>query len=186
MVAHLRCCVVPLAAILLAAAGVQAQETVVCPVEQVCVEPSIWFQADALLTSRGGIRGGAREIVGGPGATSFNDLGGFDEHSGYRLQGAARLGSWIFEGVYSDWGGWDSSLAGDLDGVAFNGGITGDWLGRNFIDGSTFFTPIANAANLTVPVRTVDDQSGMGPSASFAADGPPLPGRSSRGGTGRG
>lgn len=185
MVARLLCRVVPFAAILLAAAGVQAQEMAPpcqppvtdgswCVGEQVPGEPWIWFRADALISTRGGMWGGTRTILDGHDATTFDDLRGFDQRAGYRLQGAVRVGNWILEGVYSDWGGWNSSLTGWIDGVAFNDGINGEWLGRNAINPLTLFAPMYYAATLTVPVDTAADQSGLGPCDAFTADNRPL------------
>jgi hypothetical protein len=115
-----------------------------------------------------------RSFINGPDAASFDDLPNFTGDNGYRLQGGVRLGSWIFEGIYSHFGEWNSSLNENVNGVAFNANaIGGNWVGQNFIDASTYFTPIVNAASLTSPVNTAADQSGLGPSAAFVTDSRP-------------
>jgi hypothetical protein len=138
--------------------------------------PSFYFQADWLWTSRAGEWSNTRNFINGPDAASFDDLPGFTGDNGYRLQGGVRIRNWIFECVYSHYGDWESSLNRNVDGVAFNPAASnagGDWAGRNSINGSTYFTPIANAANLTTPVNTAGDQSGLGPSTTFATDAKP-------------
>ena len=184
MFARERCFAVPFVAILLAAASVGAQDSVPTeqppsgtpsvgdPWNQAPCSPSFAFQADWLWTSRTNISAGTRNFIDGPDAASFNDLPSLSGDNGYRLRGEARLGSWVFEGIYSDFGSWDSWLNRNVDGVAFNGSaLAGDWAGRNSINAGTYFTPIFNAANVTtLPVITANEQSGLGPIAPFAAD----------------
>jgi len=137
---------------------------------QIVPDPSIWFQGDWLWSMRGGAWSSTRDIIGGPDATSLRDLRGFNDDSGYRLTGGAHVFNCIFEGIFSYWGNWAASSVVNLRGVAFNGGINGDWLGRDFINSGTYFAPLNSAANLTVPVHTSNDQSGLGPSTSFPND----------------
>ena len=117
-----------------------------------------------------------RNFIDGPDAASFNDLPSLTGDNGYRFRGEARLGSWIFEGVYSDFGDWDSWLNRNVDGVAFNAGaVAGNWAGRNSINASTYFTPIFNAASITTPVNTINDQTGLGPNTRLCCRFPPGP-----------
>jgi hypothetical protein len=179
-----RCFVVPLAALLLAASSLRAQDG--APIEQPAGEPlpvlgpspcgpSFWFEADWLWKSHAGMWADTRNFIDGPDATSFDSLPAFSADNGYRLQGGVRLRNWIFEGVYSHFGDWESSLDKTVNGVAFNAGaVAGKWAGENSINGSTYFTPIANSANVTSPANTAGDQSGLGPCASFAADSRPV------------
>ena len=183
MGARSRCFLVPCVALLLLARFVQAQDNLAveqpsagtlaacdpgCPCP---CGPTVWFQADWLWTSHVGQWSDTRNFVDGPDATSFDNLPGFSSDNGYRFLGGVRLGSWIFEGIYSQYGGWESSLNKNINGVAFNASAaSGKWAGENSINGNTYFTPIFNAASLTAPANTAGDQSGLGPSASFAAD----------------
>jgi hypothetical protein len=144
------------------------------PVAPVLFGPSVWFEADWLWALREGTSNGSGRIIRGPDATNFNDLPGATSDHGYRLRGGIRLGEWIFEGVYLDSGRWKSELARSIDGVAFNDGINGEWLGRNYIDGSSLFAPVFRAASLLAPVPTADDESGLGPSTTFTADAQPV------------
>jgi len=169
-------------AALLAAAPVGAQDIV--PIEQppsgppsigepCCQNPwGVAFQVDWLLATRANFTSDTRNFINGPDAASFQDLPVHYGDNGYRLRGDVRLGSWILEGVYSDFGDWDSWLNRSINGVAFNGSAAaGNWAGRNAINAGTYFTPIFNAANVsTPPVITTNDQSGLGPSANFASD----------------
>jgi hypothetical protein len=182
-----RCFVVPVAALLLAAAPLRAED--IGPVEQPpeqatpdaapCMPcpcgPSLYFQADWLWTPHAGMWSDTRNFINGPDATGFENLpAGAMSDNGYRLAGGARLGPWIFEGIYSHYGEWNSSLNQNVNGVAFNApGMAGNWAGQNFINGNTYFTPIFNAASQTAPVNTAGDQSGLGPSAAFPGDARP-------------
>jgi len=171
-------------AILLAAASVGAQDggptgqppseapSVGGPWCQGPCGPSFAFEADWLFQTRAKTTAETRNFIDGPDAAGFNDLPAVTGDNGYRLRGEARLGCWVLEGVYSDFGGWNSWLNRNVDGVAFNAsGVTGDWAGRNYINAGTYFTPIFNAASVTTgPVITANDQSGLGPSTSFASD----------------
>ncbi|MGO9113475.1 MAG: hypothetical protein ACLP9L_29950, partial [Thermoguttaceae bacterium] len=184
MGARARCFVEPFVVLLLAAASVRAQQDsgqieqppsespfAGEPSIQVPCGPTVWFQADWLWTSHAGMWSDTRNFIDGPNATSFDNLSGFSGENGYRLQGGVRLGNWIFEGIYSHFGDWESSLNENVNGVAFNAnGIAGNWAGQNFINTSTYFTPIFNAANLISPVNTAGDQSGLGPSTAFVTD----------------
>ena len=189
MCARSRCFVVPLVALLLAAASVRAEDSGrielppldsspaadSSPAIEPCVAapcgPTFFFQADWLWTTNASIWSDTRNFIDGPAATSFSSLPNYTGENGYRLQGGVRLGGWIVEGIYSHYGDWTSTLNENIDGVAFNAnGIAGDWAGRNFINANTYFTPIANAANVTSPANTAGDQSGLGPSTKFATD----------------
>ncbi|MGA2254205.1 MAG: hypothetical protein ABSG53_06040 [Thermoguttaceae bacterium] len=185
MVECSRCFVVPFTAFLLAAASVRAQDSssadqppsgappVVDPWIQSTCGPRFSFQADWLWTTHANISSETRNFIDGPDAASFDDLPGLSGDNGYRLRGEARLGSWIVEGVYSDFGGWDSWLNRNVDGVAFNANsssVTGNWVGRNYINPSTYFAPINRSASITTPVNTINDQFGLGPNSSFATD----------------
>ncbi len=186
MGARLRCFAVPFLALWLAVASVRAQDS--APVEQPpceslpagepCMEapcgPSFYFQADWLWTSHAGLWTNTPAFINGPDSASFDNLPALTGDNGYRLQGGVCFRNWIFEGIYSHFGGWDASLNRNVSGVAFNaGGVTGNWVGENSINSSTYFTPIVNAASVTTPVNTAGDQSGLGPSASFPADSKP-------------
>jgi hypothetical protein len=179
---RLRCFVVPFVAVWLAA-PVRGQESI--PAEQPssetfsAVEPcntcacshSLYFEADWLWTSHAGMWSSTRNFIDGPDAAGFDNLSAFSGDNGYRLRGGIRLNNWIFEGVYSHFGAWDSWLEKNVNGVAFNASAAaGNWAGQNVIGTNTYFAPIYNAASLTVPVNTAGDQSGLGPSAAFPAD----------------
>ncbi len=180
--------VVPCMALLLAAASVRAQDTGrielppmdSSPAEEPgnCVAPPvcpwIYFQADWLWTTNASIWTNTRNFIDGPDAASFSNLPNYTAENGYRLKGGARVGCWIFEGIYSHYGDWTSTFNENIDGVAFNANAAaGNWAGRNFINANTYFAPIFNAASLTSPVNTAGDQSGLGPSTAFATDHPP-------------
>ena len=175
--------VVPFAALLLAAASLRAQDN--APVEQPPLEslptdgpgipapcgPSFRFQADWLWTSHASLASSTPNFIDGPDAASFDSLPALTGDNGYRLQGDVCFHGWIFECVYSHFGDWQSSLNENVNGVAFNAsGAAGNWAGENSINGSTYFTPIFNAAKLSLPANTLGDQSGLGPNASFATD----------------
>jgi hypothetical protein len=176
-----------LAALLLAAASVRADDNgrIELPpldsspaaepcVPAPCCGPSFYFQADWLFTTNASTWTNTRNFIEGPAAVSFSSLPGCSAENGYRLQGGACLGNWIFEGIYSHYGRWDSTLNENIDGVAFNAnGVAGNWAGRNFINANTYFTPIVNAASMTSPANTAGDQSGLSPSTAFATDFPP-------------
>jgi hypothetical protein len=184
MGARLRCFVVPFVALFLAASSLRAQDAAaveqpagesLLPCEPCNPGPCGWFQADWLWTSRAGMWSDTRNFIDGPDATSFSNLPAFSGDNGYRLQGGFRCGNWIFEGVYSHFGDWESSLNTNVNGVAFNASaLSGKWAGENSINGSTYFTPIFNAANLASPVSAPTDQLGLGPSASFPNDAKPV------------
>ncbi len=179
-----RCFVVPFVALSLAAASLQAQDS--GPIEQPPCEsqpagepcvlppcgPCCYFQADWLWTLHAGMWSNTRDLIDGPNAASFDDLPSPTGDNGYRLQGGVRLGNWIFEGVYSHFGDWNSSLNENVNGVAFNAAaMAGNWAGENYLNANTYFTPIVNAASLTSgTMNTASDQSGLGPSTAFAAD----------------
>ncbi len=181
-----RCFVVPCLALLLGAALLRAQDG--ASMEQIPSEslpaeaafapfrcpPNAFFRADWLWTSHAGMWSDTRSFIDGPDATGFNNLPNPTGDNGYRLQGGVRLGNWYVEGVYSHFGDWTSSLNENVNGVAFNpGALAGNWAGENSINASTYFAPIATAANLTAPANTASDQSGLGPSAAFLTDAKP-------------
>lgn len=136
--------------------------------------PSFYFEADWLWTSHAGIWSDTRNLIDGPDAAGFSDLPQATGDTGYRLQGGVCWNHWIFEGVYSHFGDWTSTFNRNVDGVAFNANaIGGTWAGKNYINANTYFTPIVNAANVTSPVNTAGDQSGLGPSTGFPTDAHP-------------
>ena len=93
--------------------------------------PNAFFRADWLWTSHAGLWSDTRSFIDGPDAAGFNNLPSPTGDNGYRLQGGVRLGNWIFEGVYSHFGDWTSSLNENVNGVAFNAGASaGNWAGR--------------------------------------------------------
>lgn len=186
MVVRARHIWLPLVALLLAAqvraqGGGAARDDLCTPAPVIVCQPpgcnpSLDFQFDWLWTTREGLGSSGPDFIGGAQATGFQNLPGFNGSSGYRIQGSVRAGNWIFEGVWADFGGWDSSMFTTVNGVAFNASAAaagGDWAGRNYINGNTYFAPIYNAASMGAPQNTINDQSGLGPSKSFGSD--PLP-----------
>ena len=186
MGARSRCFLVACAALLLAGASVPAEDSrptaeqppsESLPAAEPCIPgpcgPSFYFQADWLWTSHAGMWCDTPNFIDGPNAASFDSLPAFSGDNGYRFQGGVRCGNWIFEGIYSHFGDWTSSLNENVNGVAFNAAAgAGNWAGQNSINASTYFTPIFNAAKLTSPVNTAGDQSGLGPTSTalFASD----------------
>ncbi len=179
-----RCFVVPLVALLLAAASVRADDSGrielppldASPAVEPCIPapcccPTVYFQADWLWTTNASTWSDTRNFIDGPAAVSFTSLPSYNSENGYRLEGGVRLGNWIFEGVYSHFGEWVSTLDENVDGVAFNAnGMAGNWAGRNFLNANTYFAPIVRSASLASPANTVGDQSGLGPSNAFTTD----------------
>jgi hypothetical protein len=182
-----RCFLVPWIAMALAVASARGQDTssgdgplsgtsiVAESCDPCACCPTAYFQADWLWTSHAGMWSSTRNFIDGPDVAGFDTLPSFSGDNGYRLQGGIRLGNWIVEGVYSQYGAWDSWLNRSVNGVAFNApAVGGNWAGQNSISGTTYFSPIFNAASLTTPVNTAGDQSGLGPSAAFVNDAKPV------------
>ncbi|MCA8982923.1 MAG: hypothetical protein KDA76_04110 [Planctomycetaceae bacterium] len=136
-----------------------------CPAEAYC-GPFVYFQTDYLFWTRdSSLQSGP--IIGGPDTFSFNDLStGYE--GGYRLKAALALETVEFEFTWAEIDGWGDTLSGQLtNGVGFDTGAS--FAGANFINQTTFFQSIFNAASITLPGadETLEDE-GLGPVAAFA------------------
>ncbi|MCA9153226.1 MAG: hypothetical protein KDA38_00500 [Planctomycetales bacterium] len=130
---------------------------------------SVWFSADWLFMKRSNDFTNARNVINGPDARGPNDLN-FDYEGGWRLRAGAAINCWSIEASYWEVTNFLTEDAGDLTaGVAFDDGIGGPWAGQNYIDGSTYFSPIWRAASS--PLEN-EENEGLGPNVDFADDPP--------------
>ncbi len=133
--------------------------------------PLLYFQAEYLFWTRNSdFTGGT--IIGGPDALSYDNLN-FDYQSGYRLKSAIAVDDFELEFSWMQIDGWDESQAGQLTtGVSFDSGIATSFAGANFINATTYFQPIFNAASADLsagggPNEQLEDE-GFGPVGVFA------------------
>ncbi len=113
-------------------------------------ESGFWLSAEALLWKRNN-SGGGGNIIGGPEALRFG-ADSFHFEGGYRL-GAGWLidPNYEVEGIWTQFGAWNSSGSGVLTrAISFDGGEasllvdpTGD---ANFVNTTTYFRPLFDAA----------------------------------------
>jgi len=133
--------------------------------------PFLYFQAEALFWTRNSNFAGGT-IIGGPDALSYDNLN-FNYQSGYRLKSAIAMEDFELEFSWMQIDGWDESQAGQLtSGVSFDSGITTSFAGANFINATTYFQPIFNAASADLsggggPNEQLEDD-GFGPVGVFA------------------
>ncbi len=133
--------------------------------------PFLYFQAEYLFWTRDSNFAGGT-IIGGPDALSYDSIN-FDYQSGYRLKSAIAVENFELEFSWMQIDGWDESRAGQLTtGVSFDSGIATSFAGANFINATTYFQPIFNAASVDLsagagPNEQLEDE-GFGPVGAFA------------------
>ncbi len=144
--------------------------------ENVCHSgPFLYFQAEYLFWTRDSNFAGGT-IIGGPDALSYDNLN-FNYQSGYRLKSAIAIENFELEFSWMQIDGWNESQAGQLStGVSFDSGIATSFAGANFINASTYFQPIFNAASADLsggagPNEQLEDD-GFGPVGTFADPAP--------------
>jgi hypothetical protein len=138
-------------------------------------EPSTVFSGGVqyLITTRDAKIENSDAFIVGPDASlaSFG-AADFDYQSGVQAFLSASRDGVRLEGIFSDYGVWNSVGSGSLtDGLAFDEGLGGGWAGANSIDLTTPFIGLhsATAAGLG---GEPDESEGLGPNSSFA-DTPP-------------
>lgn len=144
--------------------------------EQVCQSgPFLFFQADYLFWTRdSSFNSGA--IIGGPDALSL-DSTDFNYQSGYRLKSAIAGENYELEFTWSQIDAWNETLSGQLtSGVSFDQGTGTTFAGANFINASTYFQPIFNAASADLTATAGPNEQleheGFGPVGAFADPAP--------------
>lgn len=139
-------------------------------------EPGIVFSGGAqyLVMNRDTNLSSNTQIVNGPDSekSGFQDID-FHYQSGIRGFLAAEAGGIRIEGIYSDYGNWQAVNHGSLSqGVAFDNGIAGPWVGANSLSQSTYFSSLAVASTPFLGGES-DEFEGLGPNAGFPGDSPP-------------
>lgn len=121
------------------------------------------YTRDTNLQSPAPLIGGPDSALMDPGSADFNPA------AGYRAFLAWRSGGVRLEAVYTEIGSWKENSAGRLtDGLSFDSGITGPWLGANYIDLTTGFQPLHLAAAGAVG-GDGDEYDGLTPSITIPA-----------------
>ena len=113
-------------------------------------DSGIWLSAEALLWKRNSTGGGGN-IIGGPQAFNFGDAN-FHFEGGYRLGVGWLIDSnYEVEGIWTQFGAWNSSGTGVLTrAISFDGGQASPLVdptgNANFVNTTTFFRPLFDAA----------------------------------------
>jgi len=136
-------------------------------------EPTAVFTAGAafLTTTRDTSLAPAGPFIAGPdsGRLSFADAE-FGYQSGVRAFLAMSSNGIRIEGIFSDYGAWNSVGSGTLtQGVAFDEGRITNWAGGNFINLTTGFESL-HAATDSAMGGTPDEEEGLGRSVAFPGD----------------
>ena len=136
-------------------------------------EPASIFSGGAqyLVMSRDTKLSSNTKIVNGPDSQNIGfDSTDFHYESGVRGFLAVETDGIRLEAVYSNYGDWHEMHQGSFtQGLAFDDGITGPWLGANSLTASTYFSPLA-AASTPILGGEVNEFEGLGPNGGFPGD----------------
>ena len=110
-------------------------------------------------------------VISGPDSSNVGFLNdNFSFKSGMRAFLAAEYAGVRVEGIFSNYGTWQSLNQGSLtQGLAFDNGIAGPWAGANSLSQSTFFSPLAVASTPALGGEA-DEFEGLGPNTAFPGD----------------
>lgn len=137
------------------------------------LEPAVQFSGGANLLVY------ARDVnfqrptpsIAGPdaGLLSFGNAE-FDPEVGYSAFLSMRSGGVRVEAIFSEIGSWKYNQTGSLtQGIAFDTGLAGPWVGGNSISATTLFAPLNAAASPTLGGEG-DEFEGLSPNTTFAGD----------------